>query len=219
ALTPLERCTRFGSGKCADSGLMMSRDIHDNAPRMVLVALSVGLSLTSRHHRPPLVVPGRFTFTKMLFGESALSSPLMVAGGFEGDKSMTKRRNGESRPETGAGQGPGEATDGHERDKDFLNANCGKRNVRSAQCTGGTGLVKRRGFRSLLERLDALEHGDPGFTPTVSIETEHTRSPMDYFSLGFASACIAGGVAALMLLAVHTADARKKQVVPLQLAE
>ena len=39
-----------------------------------------------------------------------------------GEKSMTKRRNGESRPGTGGRQGSGDTTDGHERDKDFLNA-------------------------------------------------------------------------------------------------
>ena len=41
------------------------------------------------------------------FGESVLSSPLMDAGDSEGEKGMTKRRNGESRA-TGSGQGFGD---------------------------------------------------------------------------------------------------------------
>ena len=58
----------------------------------------------------------------MPFGESVLSSPLIDAGDSEGEKSMAKRRNGESGPERGGGQRSGDTTDAHERDKDFLNA-------------------------------------------------------------------------------------------------
>ena len=43
----------------------------------------------------------------------------MNAGNSEGEKSMTKRRNGESRPKTGGGEAFGDTTDGHERDEDF----------------------------------------------------------------------------------------------------
>ena len=43
----------------------------------------------------------------------------MNAGDFEGEKSMAKRRNGES---AAAKRAAAHTTDAHERDKDFLNA-------------------------------------------------------------------------------------------------
>ena len=43
----------------------------------------------------------------------------MDAGDFEGEKSMSKRRNGES---AGTRRAAALTTDAHERDKDFLNA-------------------------------------------------------------------------------------------------
>ena len=50
----------------------------------------------------------------------------MNAGDFEGEKSMAKRRNGESKPVPGPRRGGKQwvedTTDAHERDKDFLNA-------------------------------------------------------------------------------------------------
>ena len=70
------------------------------------------------------------------------------------------------------------------------------------------------GVRSLLERLEALEHGRTS-RETMDLSVSETRRiPMGYFSLGFAIACIGGGVAALMLLAVHTADAHVPGVSP-----
>jgi hypothetical protein len=55
-------------------------------------------------------------------------------------------------------------------------------------------------IRSLVERLKALEHTDlpiPTSTASRAVAADRARTLIHWFSIGFACACIAGGIALL----------------------
>ena len=55
-------------------------------------------------------------------------------------------------------------------------------------------------IRTLVERLKALEHTDlpiPTSTASRAVAADRSRTLIHWFSIGFACACIAGGIALL----------------------